>query len=344
MRLVALRWLVVVTNFACGRAGPGPKELLTIDAHKDTVRCVAFSPDGKTLATGGYDFAVRLWDLPSGRVRATFKGHSGNVLSVAFSPDGKMLASGAVDSVRLWNIASAQEKFKLEGSNVLSVAFSPDGKRLAVGGQNGGSVLLYELAKGDRVAALAGQPGDDVVFSVTYSPDGRLLASARQDMATVYSLDGKKIERGNGTTITLWKINNRTEPAVTRQIEKLVGSVWGLAFSPDGKTLAAATEDREVRLWDVATGNERPALRGHTGVVHGLAYSPDGKVLASASMDKTVRLWNTTSGKELATLRSHTNAVKCVAYSPDGKMLASGSWDGTAKIWDVSGVTLEAGE
>jgi WD40 repeat protein len=297
------------------------------------------------LATGGYDFDVRLWDLPSGRQRAAFKGHSGRLLSVAFSPDGNTLASGAVDSARLWNVATGREQFGLDGSGVLSVVFSPDGKTLAVGGQNGGDVILYDVVTGRKAAVLEGQPGDDVVFSVAYSPEGRLLASASQDIETsATSLDGAGLQ-GNAATVTLWDMTARPKPTVIRQVRKIWGTVWAVAFSPDGKTLAAATDrvkDKVVRLWDVATGQERAPLRGHTDIVHSLAYSPDGTMLATASMDKTVKLWDATSGKELATLRGHARAVKCVAFSPNGKMVASGSWDSTAKVWEVSSVAGKA--
>ena len=219
--------------------------------------------------------------------------------------------------------------------------FSPDGQRLAIGGQNGGDVILYNVVTGRRTGVLEGQPGDDVVFSVAYSPDGGLLASASQDIETsATSPDGAGLKGQCGDRNPLGH-DARPKPTVIRRVGKIWGTVWAVAFSPDGKTLAAAADrvkDKVVRLWDVATGHERAPLRGHTDIIHSLAYSPDGTTLATASMDKTVKLWDATSGKELATLKGHTSAVKCVAFSPNSKMLATGSWDSTAKVWDVSGV------
>jgi WD40 repeat protein len=324
-----------ILGIASSVAASEPSARLTIQAHKDTVRCVAFSPDGKMLATGGYDFAVRLWSLPMGTERATLKGHSGNLLSVAFTPDGKTLSSGAVDSARIWDVATCRETFKLEGKDVLSVAFSPAGDRLAIGGTNGGSVKIFDVAKGKQVDLLEGQAGDDVVFAVSYSPDGGMIAVASLDLQTNYGKAGNAIKAGNGATITLWNLTPGKPATVARRFKGIIGAIWSVEFSPNGKILAAATEEKTVRLWDVASGQEREPLRGHTNIVHGVAFSPDGKRLASASMDQTLMLWDTQSGKRLATLKGHTSAVKCVAFSPDGESLASGSWDGTAKIWNV---------
>ena len=330
-------WPIVLNAivFPGHASGAEPNVLVTIEASKDSVRGVAFSPDGMVLATVGYDRLVNLWEVPTGRRKATLKGHAGNVLAVAFSPDGRLLASGDTASMKLWDLDTLKERASIEGKNFLSVAFSPDGKTLAIGGENGGDVMLSDVSTGRLLAPLKGRSGDDVIFSVSYSPDGKTLASSSTDMKTTYSLDGKKLEAGNGVGLTFWDMPSGMKLSTSNPA---VYNIWSVAFSPDGKSLAAGTEAGVVKILDVPTGRERMTLKGHTDMVHGVAFSPDGRAIVSASMDKTLKLWDAASGRELATLRGHAKAVKCVAFSPDGRMIASGSWDDTAKLWDVSGV------
>ncbi len=255
---------------------------------------------------------------------------------MSFSPDGQVIASGALDGVRLWDITNGRVKTKLDAGKVLAVDHAPDGSALATGGDDNASVIIWDLATGKIRSRLSGLPEDDAVISLAFSPDRRSLAAATTDKETVFSLDGKVIRSGNGSTISSWEFTNGRELLLKRRITRIIGVVWALAFSPDGTTLAAATEAREIRLWDLQTGKERASLRGHRKTVHGVAFSFDGKLLASGSLDKTVKLWDLSKGEELATFRGHTSAVKCVAFAPDGRTIASGSWDNTARLWDAA--------
>src|SRR5271166_4934539 len=286
--------------------------------HEGQVSAVAWSPDGKTLASGSSDQTVKLWDLATGKLFATLQGHTETVYSVAWSPDGKTVASGSFDkTVKLWESATGKLLATLQGhtGEVESVAWSPDGKILASGSRDE-TVRLWESVTGKLLATLQGHT--DAVYSVAWSPDGKTLASASGDK-----------------TVKLW------DAATGKLLTTLRGhtdAVYSVAWSPDGKTLASGARDLAIKLWEAATGKLLTTLQGHTNAVSSVAWSPDGKILASASTDLAVKLWEAATGKLLTTFQGHTDMVYSVAWSPDGKTLASGSADKTVKIWEAPSI------
>jgi len=276
---------------------------------------VAFSPDGRLLATGTVNKVAYLWERSGTRLVHRLEGHGKFVWSVSFSPDGELLATSSGDmSIFFWEVASGRPVRRLwAGDSLYTACFSPDGRRLAAGSHNR-CLYLWDLDTHRPPRLLAGH-GDDV-YSVAFSPDGELLASGSDDH-----------------TVRLWEASTGRPVAVWRGD---FGRVYSVVFSPDGRLLAFASADRTIRLWETASQRQVGLLAGHEGPVWSVAFSPDGELLASGSGDQTVRLWETATGQQLRVLAGHGGDVNSVGFSPDGRLLVSGSDDRTVRFWDVA--------
>ena len=253
----------------------------------DGINSVAFSPDGKLLASGSSypDNDIKLWNVETKQEIATFTGHSDSIYSVAFSPDGTTLASGSRDNtIKLWNVETKQEIATFTGhlDNINSVAFSPDGTTLASGSYDN-TIKLWNVETKQEIATFKGH--SDAVCSVAFSPDGKLLAS---------------VGKNDDSTIKLWDVETKQE--ITTFTTSTFYEACSIAFSPDGTTLADS--DGTIQLWNVKTkqkvGSIDPQNQGHyNGTIYSIAFSPDGKTLATGSGDATIILWDaeTETGK-----------------------------------------------
>ncbi|HEY9604661.1 MAG TPA: WD40 repeat domain-containing protein [Allocoleopsis sp.] len=331
----------------------GTRESNRLEAHRNTVFSLSFSPDGKTLASASADRTVQIWSV-DGKLLSTLKGHSDSVFSVSFSPDGQTIASASRDgTVKLWNKnGSLLKTLKGHTKMVLSVSFSPDGQTIASASQDG----VIKLWHPDGSEKLSWKGHRDRVSDVSFSPEGKIIASASGDgTIKLWNLDGtllKTIQAVNiyrirfspdgktiagaylDGTIKLWSKNGSLLKTIKRRenLENDENSVLSVSFSPNGKILASASKDGTVKLWNLK-GELQMTLKGHEFWVYSVAFSPDGTTLASAGSDRTIRLWNLKG-------ISHQERLSRVSFSQNSQLVASASADGTVKLWQRGGTLI----
>ncbi|HKB04976.1 MAG TPA: protein kinase [Gemmataceae bacterium] len=346
------------------------RRVYSLEGHTDIVACVAFSPDGRYLASGSSVQLpllprlgeVKVWDVRSGENVRTIRGHGGPVYKLAFSHNGRLASASSDGTVKIWDAHTGWEILALDecSTSTPGVTFSPDGRHLATIGIDR-TLKVWDSETGRLVHTLVGHR--DETTGLAFSPDGRRLAST-----------------GFDSTIRLWDISTEQEVFPKPLIHP--SPTLGVAFSPDGQRIASAGWDKTVRLWDATTGQEILTLRDHTSFVLAvafsgdslrlasvddegtvrvwdarpmgprlpqevftlpqgdhvcaMAYSPDGRTLAAVGPYAKVTVWDASTGHILHILTGHTGLVWGVSYSPNGKQIATASYDRTVIVWNAA--------
>ncbi|MCC7208193.1 MAG: protein kinase [Anaerolineae bacterium] len=344
------------------------------EGHTDQIESLAISPDGRTALTGSWDSTLILWDLESGniirRYGADGEGHPAPVLKVAFSPDGRSALSGAQESMFiLWDVATGEviRRFSDGQFWVFGLAFSPDGRRALSAGVMG-PITLWNVNTGEIIHRLRGHTGP--VVSVAFMPDGHTaLSSAGGDDPTLrlWDLEGGQIIRqlvGHSKYVggvvsspdgryvfstaddglgILW------DTQTWQEIRRFEVGIWGVDFSPDGKTVLLSTVSvpsgakGELILVDIETGRERRRWDSTSGGAS-VAFSPDGRTAVSGGMGRIIILWDVATGQAIRRFSGYENGILDqssegafkAAFSPDGSQVWATFIDGTIAVWNTA--------
>lgn len=291
-------------------------EMRQFTGFADGVHSLAFTPDGRYLATSSYHNTVRLWDLSTGNlVKQYQQQRGGSSTRIALSPDGRYAVTQDVNnSLQAWELSSGNDvrPFKGHSDTITAILFSPDGKHV-VSGSRDKTIKLWDFATGNEIRSFNGHTG--FVTAIALTGDGRYLLSGSDDK-----------------TMRLWETSTGRE---VRTFPAQGSEVWSVAVSSDGKFGLSGGHDGTITLWDLSTGNMIRTVGKHSNIVYSLAFTPDGRFALSGSFDYTARLWDIASGTEVWSFRGHSGWVGPVITSPDGRHAITASPNET-KIWDIA--------
>ena len=344
------------------------RELRTLRGHRSCVNMTRFSPDGRRIASASDDGTAKIWDVETGEERTTLRGHRGAFSSVVFSPDGqRLITSGFDGAVKVWdaNVSPEARTVVASDSAVLVAAFSPDGHTLLTAGADR-QLKLWEVPSGrpldtwsdhkeciwrvafsrdgKRVASAAGdwqrsdQLGEVFIWDVT---TGRLVHSLRaapwdrplRGVQPGQSVAGLRGRRKKHTWTRGRHLGRGHRGQAARTFPDLKNGSYQVAFSPDGRRLAATANDL-IHTWDAQTGEKLLTLKGHSDSITDFAFSPDGRLILSTGEAGSLRIWDSISGRPTRIFVSEKWGCYCLAVSPDGTRVASAGADQTIKIWD----------